>query len=117
MSMSEANDGPTGNKYLVWLFVSVVTVFMVSLLLPFPISFIVSIIVLLTLCVIRADIAMKKSGMGGVKGWFRSLRSDSGWRETGYLMDPIKYSCINCGNQHNRITCPICGSKAVRAGR
>lgn len=116
--MSKVDNSPVGNKYLAWLFVSVVTVFMVSLVLPFPISFIVSIIVLLALSVIRADIAMKKSGMGGIKGWFRSLRSsDSSWRGTSYLMDPIKYSCINCGNQHNRIACPNCGSKAVRAGR
>jgi hypothetical protein len=116
--MREANDSTPGNKYLAWLFVSVVTVFMVSLVLPFPISFIVSIIVLLSLCVIRADIAMKKSGMGGIKDWFRSVESsDSGWRGTGSLIDPIKYSCINCGNEHNKTACPNCGSKAVRAGR
>ena len=118
MSMREANDSPVGNKYLAWLIISVVTVFMVSLVLPFPISFIVSIIILLTLSVIRADIAMKKSGMGGIKCWFKSLRSSEyGWRGTDTLMDPIKYSCINCGNEHNKTACPNCGSKAVRAGR
>ena len=116
--MSKADNSPVGNKYLAWLFVSVVTVFMVSLVLPFPISFIVSVIVLLTLGVIRADIAMKKSGIGGIKDWVRSLRSsDSNWRGTAYLMDPIKYSCINCGSEHNKTACPNCGSKAVRAGR
>ena len=116
--MSEANGSPLGKKYLAWLFVSMVTIFMVSLVLPFPISFIVSIIVLLTLSVIRADIAMKKSGTGGIRGWFRSTSpSESASRDPDYLMDPIKYSCINCGKEHNMTTCPKCGSKAVRAGR
>jgi hypothetical protein len=116
--MRETDDNPVGHKYLAWLFVSVVTVFMVSLVLPFPLSFVVSIIVLLSLSVIRADIAMKKAGMGGIKGWFRSVSSsERGWRGTGYLLDPIKFHCMNCGKEHKKTACPKCGSKAVRAGR
>jgi hypothetical protein len=116
--MSKANDGPLGKKYLAWLFVSVVTVLMVSLVLPFPISLVVSIIVILSLSVIKADIAMKKAGMGGIKSWYRSLiSSESGRRGTGYILDPIKFSCMNCGIEHNKTACPKCGSKAVRAGR
>ena len=118
LSMSKANDSPFGKTYLAWLFVSVVTVFMVSLVLPFPISLVASIIVILSLSVIRADIAMKKAGMGGIKGWYSSLiSSKSSRRGTGYLLDPIKFSCMNCGNEHNKTACPKCGSKAVRAGR
>ena len=118
VSMSKSKDGPFGKKYLAWLFVSVVTVLMLSLVLPFPISFVVSIIVILSLSLVRADIAMKKAGMGGIKGWYRSLiSSESSWRGTGYLLDPIKFSCMNCGNEHNKTACPKCGSKAVRAGR
>jgi hypothetical protein len=114
--MSKVNDGPFGKKYLAWLFVSVVTVFMVSFVLPFPISLVASIIVILSLSVIRADIAMKKAGMGGIKDWYRSLTSsESGRRGTGYLLDPIKFSCMNCGKEHNNTACPKCGSKAVRA--
>jgi hypothetical protein len=118
VSMSKADDSPFGKKYLAWLFVSVVTVIMVSLALPFPISFVASIIVLLSLSVIRADIAMKKAGMGGIRNWYRSLKSsESVRRGSSYLLDPIKFSCINCGNEHNETACPKCGSKAVRAGR
>jgi hypothetical protein len=116
--MSNANGGPFGNSYLAWFFVSVVTVFMVSLVLPFPISFVASLIVILALSVIRADIAMKKAGMGGINRWYRSLiSSESGRRNTGYLLDPIKFSCMSCGEEHKKIACPKCGSKAVRAGR
>jgi hypothetical protein len=116
--MSESNESPFGRKYLALLFVSVVTVFMVSLVLPFPISLVVSVIVILSLSVIRADIAMKKAGMGGIKGWYRYLTSsESGRADTSYLLDPIKFSCMNCGKEHNKTACPKCGSKAVRAGR
>lgn len=118
VSMNKANDSPFGKKFLAWFFVSVVTVFMVSVILPFPISFVASIIVIFALSVIRADIAMKKAGMGGIKSWYRSLASsESGHRETDYLLDPIKFSCMNCGKEHNETACPKCGSKAVRAGR
>ena len=115
--MSEANESPFGRKYLAWFFVSVVTVFMVSLVLPFPISLVVSIIVILALSVIRADIAMRKAGMGGIKGWYRHITSSESGRQDSYLLDPIKFSCMNCGKEHNKTACPICGSKAVRAGR
>jgi hypothetical protein len=116
--MSESNESPFGRKYLTWLFVSVVSVFMAYLVLPFPISLVVSIIVILSLSVIRADIAMKKAGMGGIKGWYRYLTSsESGRADTSYLLDPIKFSCMNCGKEHNKTACPKCGSKAVRAGR
>ena len=116
--MSKADDSSFGKKYLAWFFVSVLTVFMVSLILPFPISLVASIIVILALSVIRADIAMKKAGMGGIKSWYKSFTSsESGHWETGYLLDPIKFSCMNCGKEHKETACPKCGSKAVRAGR
>jgi hypothetical protein len=116
--MSKANDSPFGRKYLAWFFVSMMTVFMVSLVLPFPISLVVSIIVILALSVVRADIAMKKAGMGGIKGWYRYLTSSESARaDTSSLLDPIKFSCMNCGKEHNKTACPKCGSNAVRAGR
>ena len=117
VSMSNANDGPFGKSYLAWFFVSVVTVFMVSLVLPFPISFVASLIVILALSVIRADIAMKKAGMGGINGWYRSLIIRIWSAEHGLPMDPINFSCMSCGEEHKKIACPKCGSKAVRAGR
>ena len=116
--MSNSNGGTFGKTYLAWFFVSVVTVFMVSLVLPFPISLVASLIVIIALSVIRADIALKKAGMGGINGWYKSLiSSESGRQNTGYLLDPIKFSCMSCGEEHKKIACPKCGSKAVRAGR
>ena len=116
--MNKTNGSPFGRMYLALFFVSVVTVFMVSLILPLPLSLLVSIVVILCLNLIRADIAMKKAGMGGIKDWYRYVMSSkSGRHDTGQLLDPIKFSCMNCGKQHNKTACPKCGSKAVRAGR
>ncbi|MFZ0696900.1 MAG: hypothetical protein WAM88_07155 [Nitrososphaeraceae archaeon] len=29
---------------------------------------------------------------------------------------PIRFYCVHCGNEHNKIACRQCGSKAVRIG-
>jgi len=82
MSKAEDKDKPAWKNSLGWLLISLVTVVMVSLMLPFPISFIVSLIIIISFNVIRADIALKKAGMGGIKGWYRSyssLQSGRGW--------------------------------------
>ncbi len=92
-----------------------------TLTLPFPISFIVSLIVIISLNVIRADIALKKAGMGVIRSWYKSyssLHSGHGWDRNlnNSLYRPLLFSCMNCGNVHNKAECPKCGSKAVRAG-
>jgi hypothetical protein len=121
MSKGKDNDMHATSTYLAWLFVSLVTVVMVSLILPFPISFIVSLIVIISLSIVRADIALKKAGMGGVKSWYKSfssLQSGRGWNTNmnSSLYSPLTFSCMNCGNVHNKTACPKCGSKAVKAG-
>ena len=121
MSRAEDNNNIGGKSSLVWLFVSLVTVVIVSLILPFPMSFIVSLIIIISLNIIRADIALKKAGMGGISGWYKSfssLQSGRGWDTSinNSPYRPIKFSCMNCGNVHNKTVCPNCGSKAVKAG-
>jgi hypothetical protein len=123
MAMSKANDdnNPSGTNYLAWLFISLVTVLMVNLILPFPVSFVVSLIIIISIMIIRADMRLKKSGVGGIRNWYKSISSSSesgrGWG-TGYdsLYKPMTFTCMNCGDQHKKNACPKCGSKAVRAG-
>lgn len=120
MSKGKVNDNHVTKNYLAWLFISLVTVVMVSLILPFPMSFVVSLIVIISLSIIRADIALKKAGMGGISGWYKSfssLQSSRGWNTSmnNSLYRPLKFSCMRCGNVHNRTACPKCGSKAVKA--
>jgi hypothetical protein len=84
-------------------------------------SFIVSLIVIISLSIVKADIALKKAGMGGIKGWYKSfssLQSGRGWNTNmnSFHYTPLRFSCMNCSNVHNKAACPKCGSKAVRAG-
>jgi hypothetical protein len=120
--MAKANDNynPAQKNYLIWFFISMAVVVISHFVLPFPISFIVSIIMIFCISIYRNDMALRNAGMGGIKGWYKSLFSSrvGGRLSTGIKGSPsrpLKFSCINCGNEHNRIACPKCGSKAVRA--
>ena len=91
---------------------------LVSFILPFPIALGVLLIVIFSVNIIRAEIRLRKAGVGGIKGWYKSL-SSSGFEpgsSNSHLYNPIKFYCMNCGNEHREITCPNCGSKAVKAG-
>jgi hypothetical protein len=121
MSKPDGNDKLVSNNGLAWLLVTLAAVVILTLTLPFPVSFIVSLLVIISLNVIRADIALKKAGMGGIRSWYKSyssLSSSRGWDRNvkDSLYKPIKFSCMSCGNEHNKVECPKCGSKAVRAG-
>jgi hypothetical protein len=89
-----------------------------SLILPFPISLGVLVLVLFLVNIIRTEIALRKAGMGGIKGLYKSFSSlGFGGRSTnGIVYTPLKFYCINCGNEHRKIACPKCGSKGVNAG-
>jgi hypothetical protein len=94
-------------------------IIMLHIVLPFPISFIVSIIAIFALSIYRNDMALRKAGMGGIKDWYKSMSSsrfgprwDTGINRSAY--QPLKFLCINCGNEHNEIACPNCGYKGVR---
>jgi len=117
--MSKDNDSPVQNISLPWMLISLVAVIIISFVLPFPISFLVSLIVIFSLAIIRANILWKKACMGGIKGWhnsFSSSRSGRGWGGgDSFSYNPLTFYCMRCGNPHNKIACPKCGSKAVRA--
>jgi hypothetical protein len=117
--MSRANNNIGRMNYLFWLLISLGIVVILSFVLPFPISFVVSLLVIFCLNIIRAEMTLRKAGMGGIKGLFKSFSSSGFGRGFGTginssLYQPLRFSCMNCGNEHNKIACPKCGSKAVR---
>jgi hypothetical protein len=121
MSKPNSNDKLVSNNGLSWLLVSLAAVVILTLALPFPVSFVASLLAIIALNLIRANMALKKAGMGGIKSWYKSyssLPSDRGWDKNAddHLYKPVRFSCMSCGNEHNNVECPICGSKAVRAG-
>ena len=84
---------------------------------PFQIAVIILLIVLFSLNIIRAERRLRKAGVGGIKGWYKSFSSSAfgngNSNDSGY--NSLKFRCMNCGNEHNKIACPKCGSKAVKA--
>ncbi len=100
--MSRTNNNIGWMNYLVWLLISLGAVVILSFVLPFPISFVISLLVIFCLNIIRAEMTLRKAGSLGT-----GINSS--------LYQPLRFSCMNCGNEHNKIACPKCGSKAVRA--
>jgi hypothetical protein len=90
----------------------------ISIVIPFPVSFAIYLLLFFILNAVRTDINLQKSGMnGGIRGLYKSLSSGFGNSgvpgNIGY--NPIKFSCMKCGKDHNERACPKCGSTAVRA--
>jgi hypothetical protein len=119
MAKANGNDNSSERIYLMWLYTSFALVFVLPILLSFPMSLIVSLIVVICLGIYRADMVLKKAGKRGIKDWYQSLSlldSDLGGRRgiNGSEFKLLRFSCVNCGNEHNKVACPKCGSKAVR---
>jgi hypothetical protein len=116
--MAGANNPAMWNS-LIWLSINMAIIIMLLMFLPFPISFIVSIIAVFSLGIYRNHMALRKAGMGEIKDWYKSVFSSGfgpRWNTgiNGSAYQPLKFSCINCGNEHKEIACPNCGSKGVR---
>ena len=114
----KSNENQIKNNYLIWLFVYMSIGLVVALVLPFPISVGVLLLVLFLVNIVRTEIALRKAGIGGIKGSYRSY-SSLGFRRgirDGLVYTPLKFYCMNCGHEHKKIACPKCGSKAVTAG-
>jgi hypothetical protein len=116
--MNEIDNHAMWNS-LIWLSINMAIIIMLNMVLPFPISFIVSLVAIFSITIYRNDMTLRKAGLGGIKGWHKSIsssRSGPRWGTgiNGAAYQPLKFSCINCGNEHKENACPNCGSKAVR---
>ena len=106
------------NNYLIWLFIYMGVGLAISMILPFPISFGVLLLALFLLNIIRSEILLRKAGMGGIKGLYKSLSSLGIGHSigSGFGNAALKFYCMNCGYEHRENACPKCGSKAVKVG-
>jgi hypothetical protein len=107
------------NNYLIWLFLYFGIGFAISFILPFPISLAVSLLVFLLLNAVRTDIALRRQGIDGIKGLYKSLTSfdnNNNNSGSGFGHTLAKFYCMNCGYEHGEYACPKCGSKAVKVG-
>ena len=86
-------------------------------LLPFPYDFIsvLGLLVLVNYLRARRDIIRKDGGIDRIKGRFGSVSPPVADNNSGQYR-PLKYYCMNCGKEHNKVTCPNSGSKMKRVG-
>jgi hypothetical protein len=82
----------------------------ISFLVPFPSSLLMLFLAILGIDYFRTRQVMKKMGISAIREMFRSFSNP----QAGY--SPLKYFCMNCGNEHREISCPKCGSKMKRVG-
>jgi hypothetical protein len=103
------------NNYWIWLIAYMGIGLVISFIVPFPISFLVALLIFFLLNAARTQIALKRQGLaGGIKELYKSMSSSLGKAGGGFGYSPIKYYCMNCGCEHKEDACPKCGSKAVR---
>jgi len=94
---------------LMWIGIYFGIAFIISRLLPFPISLIVIVFAVIALGLFRRRRYFRKTG--------QASSPDSSYLGNMYgSQGGIKYYCLNCGTKHDQTSCPNCGSKLKKAG-
>jgi hypothetical protein len=132
--IDRSNDDNNNNKdkqiqsnSWIWLIAYMAIGLAISFVVPFPISFVMALLVFFLLNAVRMHIALKRQGVvGGIKELYKSISTsfggDSRNNNSGAFggdslaYPPIKFYCMNCGYEHRENACRKCGSKAVRLG-
>lgn len=92
---------------VMWIGILLAISIALSFLLPFPLSIlaVIAVILLFNFAIRRRQI--QKMELSGAS--FSVLGSNN--KSSG-----INYYCMNCGSKHMEASCPYCGSKLKRAG-
>ncbi|MEW5841295.1 hypothetical protein [Nitrososphaera sp.] len=92
---------------LMWIGIYFAISIAISLILPFPISLVVLIGVIIGIAYWRRRAMMRRMGQAG-PSFFGGGNP--------FASKGIDYYCMNCGTKHNKASCPNCGSKLKKAG-
>ena len=127
--MEDLNKKQLAIYQLKWAAIYMAITVIIMLFLPFPVDFIVALFAFLLLSWYRRnqlfrklDVDHKRNSIGSstdfmsIKDFFRSISSSKVSPSTENDYGPVNYYCMNCGNEHREIACPICGSKMKRVG-
>jgi hypothetical protein len=114
------NDDNNTKRFIIdrlkWLGIYLSIGLILVFLLPFPYDFIsvFGLFILLNFFRTRGFMKRRYGGnvSGGIKELFGSLSSSLSDNQSRSL----KYYCMSCGREHNKIACPNCGSKMKRVG-
>jgi hypothetical protein len=113
MSSNKVDDNSVQKSNLVWIAIYLGISAFLSFVLPFPVAMGVLLIIIISLNILRADKRLRKEGIGGIKGWYKSLSFSGSSKSSNTSF--LKFHCMKCGFEHKEIACPKCGSKAVKA--
>lgn len=111
-------------NHLKWTAIYLAVAFIITLLLPFPTDLALALVAFLVLGWCRRYLLLRKLGMKNptstVTGFdFKKIKELYKSNISNSIDDSqslVKYHCMNCGNEHREIACPICGSKMKRVG-
>jgi hypothetical protein len=103
-----AGDGKEMNKTLIQVIrlgIFLAISIGISMILPFPLSFIVIIGFFILISMYGRNTIMKRMGVWG--------DNEAGMFPPGGITDnrPLKYYCMICGKEHREAFCPNCASK------
>jgi hypothetical protein len=108
------------NNYLIWLCMYLGVAVVIVFVTPFPFSIYASLLVLFLLNMIRSRVALRRSNetmLSVLQKWLTSVGNNSKVATSiGVWHIPMRFYCVYCGNEHNKIACRQCGSKAIRMG-
>jgi len=89
---------------LIWVAIYFGIAVAATMLLDFPLSFLVVLAAVVPLALYRRRRFLKMMGQGA--SFFGGGTSSPG----------VNYYCINCGTKHSQASCPNCGSRLKKAG-
>ncbi|VFJ13546.1 hypothetical protein [Candidatus Nitrosocosmicus franklandus] len=113
-------------NYFMWFAIYIAIGLILSFTIPFPISLLVYIAIILILQTYRikklqhyyltstSDSSTRNTKNKGLRGFIHSI-SNSLFNDPYSLgSEPLRFVCMNCRTQHNERRCPNCGSGAVK---
>ena len=124
--LSNVNMSP-----IIWFAIYIGIGLAITFIVPFPLSFIVYIGIYLFLQMYRLksiqnknyhSYGLNKANKGtnnkGSNKFFKSISNSlfGDNKFSQYNSEPLQFICMNCGKEHSKRSCPICGSKTVRLG-
>jgi hypothetical protein len=122
--LKDLSDTAAGNNLRVlnspwiWFCIYIGLGFAISFIVPFPLSLAIYVLVFLLLNLVRTEIVLRKRGVGGIKGLYKSMSLNNSQKRFARLgnfgHNQIKFCCMACGTEHRKIACPKCGSKMVK---
>lgn len=91
---------------LMWIGISLAISLTLSVLLPFPLSLIATIGVIIGLTYYQRRKMLRNAGAYGSQMGFMGAKGSG----------EVNFYCIACNTKHREASCPKCGSKMKRAG-